>query len=168
MLNVGFSEQMIKDKFVAFGQGFASMSPALRDLESIILEKKLRHGDHPVLKMNASDCVVDRNPARKSEAFQKSAPVDALMEWSHSQWHLALRCCGRRCSSTSRRSSPRACTHIAAYERGPKSLLDHDRLFCLYASDRRGTWRPFAHRRKRLYCRGAVGTQLASVLAATK
>jgi hypothetical protein len=27
------------------------MSPALRDLESLILEKKLRHGDHPVLKM---------------------------------------------------------------------------------------------------------------------
>src|SRR5215831_13356143 len=42
LLNAGFSEQAIEDKFVGFGQGFKSMSPALRDLESIILEKKLR------------------------------------------------------------------------------------------------------------------------------
>src|SRR5262245_2689627 len=51
LLNAGFSEQVIEDKFVGFGQGFKSMSHALRDLESIILEKKLRHGDHLVLKM---------------------------------------------------------------------------------------------------------------------
>jgi phage terminase large subunit-like protein len=39
LLGAGFSEQLIADKFVAFGQGFQSMSPALRDLESLILEK---------------------------------------------------------------------------------------------------------------------------------
>ena len=44
LLNADFSEQLIKEKFVGFGQGFKDMSPALRDLESIILEKKLRHG----------------------------------------------------------------------------------------------------------------------------
>jgi len=37
LLNAGFSEQAIKDKFIGFGQGYKSMSPALRDLESIIL-----------------------------------------------------------------------------------------------------------------------------------
>jgi phage terminase large subunit-like protein len=46
LLNAGFTEQVIAEKFVAFGQGYQSMSPALRDLESIILERKLRHGDH--------------------------------------------------------------------------------------------------------------------------
>jgi phage terminase large subunit-like protein len=39
LLDAGFSEQVIAEKFVAFGQGYQSMSPALRDLESIILEK---------------------------------------------------------------------------------------------------------------------------------
>src|SRR5262249_48972675 len=39
LLNAGFGEQAIKDKFIGFGQGFKDMSPALRDLESIILEK---------------------------------------------------------------------------------------------------------------------------------
>jgi phage terminase large subunit-like protein len=46
--NAGFSEQMIANTFSPFGQGFQSMSPALRDLESVILEKKLRHGGHPI------------------------------------------------------------------------------------------------------------------------
>jgi hypothetical protein len=29
---VGFSEQAVKERFIEFGQGVASMSPALRDL----------------------------------------------------------------------------------------------------------------------------------------
>jgi phage terminase large subunit-like protein len=37
--NAGFSEQSIKEHFVAFGQGYQSMSPALRDLAAVILEK---------------------------------------------------------------------------------------------------------------------------------
>ena len=34
LLRAGFSEQLVKERFVEFGQGVASMSPALRDLES--------------------------------------------------------------------------------------------------------------------------------------
>jgi hypothetical protein len=30
-LKAGFSEQLVKDRFIEFGQGVASMSPALRD-----------------------------------------------------------------------------------------------------------------------------------------
>jgi hypothetical protein len=43
LLDTGFSEQQIKERFVGYGQGFKDMSPVLRDLESIILERKLRH-----------------------------------------------------------------------------------------------------------------------------
>jgi phage terminase large subunit-like protein len=71
LLAAGFSEQMIKDKFVGFGQGYVSMSPALRDLESIILERKLRHGDHPVLKFCASNCVVERDAAGNRKLSKK-------------------------------------------------------------------------------------------------
>jgi len=71
LLKVGFSEQFVKDHFVEFGQGVASMSPALRDLEQVILEGQLAHGDHPVLNMCANNTVValddagNRKPSKK-------------------------------------------------------------------------------------------------------
>jgi len=73
LLNAGFSEQVIKDKFVGFGQGFKDMSPALRDLESIILEKKLRHGGHPVLTMCSNNAVIERDPAGNRKLSKKRA-----------------------------------------------------------------------------------------------
>ena len=41
------SEQFIAEHWVEFGQGVKSMSPALRELEQIVLDRKLAHGDHP-------------------------------------------------------------------------------------------------------------------------
>ena len=81
LLNAGFSEQVITEKFVPFGQGYQSMSPALRDLESIILEKKLRHGDHPVLKMCASNCAVERDSAgnRKLSKKRSTGRIDGMI-----------------------------------------------------------------------------------------
>ena len=54
LVKAGFSEQFLERTFVEFGQGFKSMSPALRDLESLALERKLRHGNHPVLTLCAA------------------------------------------------------------------------------------------------------------------
>lgn len=81
LLNAGFSEQLIEEKFVPFGQGYRSMSPALRDLESIILEKKLRHGDHPVLKMCAANSVVERDAAgnRKLSKKRSTGRIDGMI-----------------------------------------------------------------------------------------
>ena len=81
LLDAGFSEQVVADKFVPFGQGYQSMSPALRDLESIILEKKLRHGDHPLLKMCASNCVVERDTAgnRKLSKKRSTGRIDGMI-----------------------------------------------------------------------------------------
>src|SRR5262249_2384910 len=73
LLTPAFSEQVIKDKFVGFGQGFKDMSPALRDLESIILEKKLRHGGHPVLTMCSNNAVIERDPAGNRKLSKKRA-----------------------------------------------------------------------------------------------
>jgi phage terminase large subunit-like protein len=80
LLNAGFSEQLIEQKFVPFGQGYKDMSPALRDLESLILEKKLRHGDHPVLMMCASNAVIDRDPAgnRKLSKKRSTGRIDGM------------------------------------------------------------------------------------------
>lgn len=46
------------DKFlVQFGQGFASMSPPMKELEKLILSHKLAHGNNPVLNWMADNLV---------------------------------------------------------------------------------------------------------------
>jgi phage terminase large subunit-like protein len=59
---VGLSDADL-ERFVDFGQGYASMTPALRTTEELLLAEKLRHGGHPVLTMCASNAVVDMDPA---------------------------------------------------------------------------------------------------------
>ena len=68
----GFSEALLEETFVPFGQGTQSMSPALRELESIILDRKLRHGGHPVLNMCCGQLLWTEGPRRlKSQAEQE-------------------------------------------------------------------------------------------------
>ncbi|MCE8052286.1 terminase [Halomonas daqingensis] len=58
----GFTEGML-EKFVDFGQGFISMGPALRTLETLLLDSKLRHGNNPILQMCAANAVTTTDPA---------------------------------------------------------------------------------------------------------
>lgn len=60
LLGVGFSETQL-ELFVPFGQGFRSMSPALRLLEADILEAKIAHGNHPILAMCANNAHIDED-----------------------------------------------------------------------------------------------------------
>jgi len=78
---VGFTEQQLEEQFVEFGQGFQSMSPALRDLESEILNGKLAHGDHPVLKMCAANAVIQSDPAgnRKLSKAKSTGRIDGMV-----------------------------------------------------------------------------------------
>lgn len=78
---VGFSEDDLTNKFKEFGQGFQSMSPALRELESMLLSGKLRHGMHPVLTMCAANAVVQSDPAgnRKLAKDKSSGRIDGMV-----------------------------------------------------------------------------------------
>jgi phage terminase large subunit-like protein len=71
----------VKPLFVEFGQGFQSMSPALRDLEGELLEHRLRHGDHPVLAMCAANAVVTQDPAgnRKLNKQRAAGRIDGMV-----------------------------------------------------------------------------------------
>lgn len=51
------------DWMVQFGQGYVSMSPAMREMERLILEHKLAHGNNPVLTWMANNLVVRTDPA---------------------------------------------------------------------------------------------------------
>lgn len=68
----GFSEEEL-ERFIDFGQGFASMSPAIRSLESMLLGKKLRHGNHPVLTMCAANATVQTDPAENRKFIKGKA-----------------------------------------------------------------------------------------------
>jgi phage terminase large subunit-like protein len=73
LLHNGVSEQTIVDQWVEFGQGTVSMSPALRELESRILQCQLAHGQHPILNMCMANAVVEgsKDGAKKDSANRK-------------------------------------------------------------------------------------------------
>lgn len=75
----GFSQAEL-DRFVEFGQGTASMTPALRDLEVKLLEGQLRHGNHPVLSMCMANAkVVGDSGARKFDKKTARGRIDGAV-----------------------------------------------------------------------------------------
>jgi phage terminase large subunit-like protein len=86
LLEAGFTEEQVTPggegaKFVEFGQGFQSMSPALRETESAILNGRLVHGNHPVLNMCMANAVVQRDPAgnRKLNKAKSRGRIDGAV-----------------------------------------------------------------------------------------
>jgi phage terminase large subunit-like protein len=81
LLKAGFTEARIDALFVDFGQGFKSMTPALRDTEQVLLQGKARHGNHPVLGMCAANAVVTTDPAggRKLNKHKSAGRIDGLV-----------------------------------------------------------------------------------------
>jgi phage terminase large subunit-like protein len=75
------SEQFVKDHFVEFGQGMQSMSPALRDLEQVLLEGELAHGNHPVLTMCVTNTVIAVDDAgnRKPSKRKSTGRIDGMI-----------------------------------------------------------------------------------------
>lgn len=81
LVQAGLSEAFIDEHFVEFGQGFVSMSPALRNLESLLLNARLRHGNHPVLTMCAANAVVKMDEAgnRKLDKKRSRGRIDGMV-----------------------------------------------------------------------------------------
>ena len=73
--------EMFVDLLKEFGQGFASMSPALQALEAALLNGRLAHGGHPVLTMCAANAVTQTDPAgnRKLVKGKSSGRIDGMV-----------------------------------------------------------------------------------------
>lgn len=66
-------------KFVEFGQGTLSMTPALRELEVKLLNRQLKHGEHPVLAMCAANAIVTgESGARKFDKVRARGRIDGM------------------------------------------------------------------------------------------
>jgi len=87
LLKAGFTEAQVEGDaaiFVEMGQGFQSMSPALRDLESALLNGRIAHGGHPVLEMCARNATVQSDPAgnRKLSKMKSHGRIDGMVALS--------------------------------------------------------------------------------------
>lgn len=84
LLKVGFVEAQLEGDAAVFeqmGQGFQSMSPALRDLEAALLNETVVHGKHPVLTMCAANATVQSDPAgnRKFTKAKSHGRIDGMV-----------------------------------------------------------------------------------------
>lgn len=79
LVKAGFSGDEL-EKFVPFGQGTLSMTPALRELEVKLLNRQLRHGKHPVLNMCAANAkVIGDSGARKFDKRSARGRIDGMV-----------------------------------------------------------------------------------------
>jgi len=79
LVKAGFLDAEL-EKFIDFGQGTLSMTPALRDLEAKLLNSQLRHGNHPVLTMCAANAVVvGESGARKFDKAKARGRIDGMV-----------------------------------------------------------------------------------------
>ena len=80
LVRAGFTEEELT-RFVEFGQGVVSMSPALRELETLLLTSKIRHGNHPLLTMCASNAALEIDAAenRKFTKKKSTGRIDGLV-----------------------------------------------------------------------------------------
>jgi len=74
---VGYEPPFLED----FGQGFKTMTPALKALETALLEGRMRHGNHPVLTMCAANVRVITDDAgnRKLTKRRSTGRIDGMV-----------------------------------------------------------------------------------------
>ena len=78
LVKAGFSDDEL-EKFIPFGQGTLSMTPALRELEVRLLNRKLRHGNNPILNMCQHNAVVvGESGARKFDKAKARGRIDGM------------------------------------------------------------------------------------------
>jgi len=58
---------------VPFGQGFASMSPPTKELMKLVLEQRIAHGGHPVLRWNMDNIFIRTDPAGNIKADKQKS-----------------------------------------------------------------------------------------------
>ena len=58
---------------IPFGQGFKDMSPPTKELMKLVLEKRIAHGGHPVLRWMMDNIYIRTNPAGNIKADKEKS-----------------------------------------------------------------------------------------------
>src|SRR5262245_54835698 len=64
-------EEGVKLPLQEFGQGYVSMSPAVQLLEAAVLDQKIHHGAHPILRWQISNTAIEIDPAGNRKPTKK-------------------------------------------------------------------------------------------------
>lgn len=80
---IQMSQNLTKAGFemVQFGQGYQSMSPPTKELLKLVLSRKMKHGDNPVLSWMADNVVVTVDPAEnvKPDKAKSTERIDGIV-----------------------------------------------------------------------------------------
>lgn len=84
LVKAGFRDDQLEGDgalFKEFGQGTRSMTPALRVLETDLLERRMAHGNHPILEWNAKNAVVTgaEDNRRLDKPKDRSRRIDGMV-----------------------------------------------------------------------------------------
>ena len=82
--NASMMVQALQDDgftMVPFGQGFRDMSPPTKELMRLVLEKRISHGGHPVLRWNMDNAFVRTDPAGnvKPDKQKSTEKIDGVI-----------------------------------------------------------------------------------------
>jgi len=66
---------------IPFGQGYASMTAPTKELNNLLLQKKIHHGSNPVLRWMANNVVVRQDPAGniKPDKSKSTSKIDGIV-----------------------------------------------------------------------------------------
>jgi len=81
LLRAGMDEATIEARFAVFRQDFRAMGPALKELERHIANKRMAHGNHPVLQMCAVNATVleDNHENKKFVKKRHHGRIDGMV-----------------------------------------------------------------------------------------
>src|SRR5699024_3131786 len=67
---------------VPFGQGFKDMSPPTKEFYKLLMEGRIIHGGHPVMRWMAGNVVVDTDPAGNIKPTKAKSPekIDGVVD----------------------------------------------------------------------------------------
>lgn len=81
MLKKEFERIGVDLPLAMWGQGFKDMTPAIETLEAELLNKRVAHGNHPVLTMCAANAIITGDPAgnRKLDKHKATGRIDGMV-----------------------------------------------------------------------------------------
>jgi len=71
--NARCEEEGVRLPLKEYGQGFVSMSPAVQLLEAAVLDRRIHHGGHPILRWQLGNCAIEMDSSANRKLSKKRA-----------------------------------------------------------------------------------------------